>query len=62
VLLLQTSSTADGLQRRWPRPDTGINTHVSYAFQWYSLAATLTVLWLIMNVKRCRDGDANSKS
>ena len=62
VLLLQTSSTADGLQRRWPRPDTGISTHVSYAVQWYSLAATLTVLWLIMNVKRCRDGDANSKS
>lgn len=61
VLLLQTSSTADGLQRSWPRPDTGVNTHVSYAVQWYSLAATLTVLWLIMNVKRCRDGDVNPK-
>lgn len=61
VLLLQTSSTADGLQRSWPRPDTGVNTHVSYAVQWYSLAATLTVLWLIMNVKRCRDGDVKPK-
>ena len=61
VLLLQTSSLPDGLQRNWPRPDSGVNTHVSYAFQWYSLAATLAVLWLIMNVKRCRDGDANSK-
>lgn len=62
VLLLQTSSLPDGLQRNWPRPDTGVETHVSYAFQWYSLAATLAVLWLIMNVKRCPEGDANSKS
>jgi surfeit locus 1 family protein len=61
VLLLQTSSQADTLQRRWPRPDSGVNTHVSYAFQWYSLAATLAALWLIMNVKRCRGGDASSK-
>lgn len=61
VLLLQTSSAADGLQRSWPRPDSGVNTHVSYAFQWYSLAATLTVLWLIMNVRRYRDDDVNSK-
>lgn len=60
VLLLQTSDQADGLRRSWPRPDTGINSHVSYAFQWYSLAATLAVLWLIMNLRRCRDGDANT--
>lgn len=58
VLLLQTSSAADGLQRSWPRPDSGVNTHVSYAFQWYSLAATLTVLWLIMNVRHYRDDDS----
>lgn len=61
VLLLQTSSLPDGLQRNWPRPDSRVDTHVGYAFQWYSLAATLTVLWLIMNVKRCHDGAANSK-
>jgi len=60
VLLLQTSEQADGLRRSWPRPDTGVDTHVSYAFQWYSLAATLAVLWLIINIKRCRDGDASS--
>jgi surfeit locus 1 family protein len=61
VLLLQTSSLPDGLQRNWPRPDTGVDTHVSYAFQWYSLAATLAVLWLIMNVKRWRDESADMK-
>jgi len=57
VLLLQTSPMADGLQRAWPRSDAGVGMHVSYAFQWYSLATTLAVLWLVMNVKRHRGGD-----
>jgi surfeit locus 1 family protein len=57
VLLLQTSPAADGLQRNWPRPDTGVSMHVSYAIQWYSLATTLVVLWLVMNVKRHRADD-----
>lgn len=57
VLLLQTSRLADGLRRDWPRPDTGVSMHVSYAFQWYSLATTLVVLWLVMNVKRQRGGE-----
>ena len=62
VLMLQISPTSDGLQRAWPRPDTGVSMHVSYAVQWYSLATTLIVLWLVMNVKRCREDDANLKS
>ena len=62
VLLQQTSAGADGLLRTWPRPDTGVATHVSYAIQWYSLATTLTVLWLVMNVRRHRSGDLESTS
>lgn len=62
VLLLQTSEQADGLRRSWPRPDTGVESHVSYAFQWYSLAATLVVLWLIINTRRFREGNASSSS
>lgn len=62
VLLLQTSAQNDGLQRRWPRPDSGVDMHVGYAFQWYSLATTLAILWLVMNVKRQRAGDANPPS
>jgi surfeit locus 1 family protein len=58
VLLLQTSPQADGLQRDWPRPDTGVSMHVSYEIQWYSLATTLAVLWLVMNVKRHRGDGA----
>jgi len=62
VLLLQTSEQADGLRRSWPRPDAGVESHVSYAFQWYSLAATLVVLWLIINVRRIHDGASSSSS
>lgn len=57
VFLLQTSLAEDGLVRNWPRPDMGVSMHVSYAFQWYSLAATLIVLWLGLNIKRHRDDD-----
>ncbi len=58
VVLQQTSDTGDGLRRDWPRPDAGVDTHVSYAFQWYSLATTLLVLWLVMNVSHDRRGGA----
>jgi surfeit locus 1 family protein len=58
VLLQQTSFQPDGLQRDWPRPDTGVSMHLGYAFQWYSLATTLAVLWVVMNVKRERNANA----
>jgi surfeit locus 1 family protein len=52
VLIEQTSDTGDGLVRDWPRPDTGVGTHISYAIQWFGLAAAIVVLWLVLNVKR----------
>jgi len=59
---LQTSVQHDGLQRSWPRPIPGSACIVGYAFQWYSLATTLAVLWLVMNVKLQHAGDVNSTS
>lgn len=53
-VLQQSDASNDGLIRAWPRPDTGVATHLSYAMQWYGLAATLIVLWLVLNVKRKR--------
>ena len=52
LVLQQRNDTGDGLVRNWPRPDTGVAMHVSYAMQWYGLAATLVVLWLALNLKR----------
>lgn len=51
-VLQQSNDSGDGLIRDWPRPDTGVTTHLSYAMQWYGLTATLVVLWLVLNVKR----------
>lgn len=55
VLILQTSDTGDGLVRDWPRPDTGVGTHLSYAIQWFGLAGAIVVLWVVLNVKRERE-------
>lgn len=62
VLLQQTTELEDGLLRRWPRPDTGVAMHVSYALQWYGLAATLVVLWLALNIKRVDGAGRESTS
>lgn len=48
----QTSDTHDGLLRDWPRSDAGIDTHRGYAFQWYGLAATALLFFLITGWKR----------
>jgi surfeit locus 1 family protein len=52
VLVEQTSDTGDGLYRNWPRPDAGVSMHVSYAIQWFGLAATLVVLYIGLNFKK----------
>ena len=51
-VLQQSNDSGDGLLRVWPRPDTGVDKHLSYAMQWYGLCATLVTLWLVLNVKR----------
>ncbi len=48
-IIEQTNDTADGLAREWPAPDFGIEQHLSYMVQWYSLAALGIVLWLALN-------------
>ena len=47
----------DGLLRNWPKPDFGIERHLSYMVQWYSLAALAIVLWLTLNWRRGLEGD-----
>ncbi len=42
----------DGLVRDWPRPGLDVERHRGYAFQWYGLAATTTLIWLWFVVLR----------
>lgn len=46
-LILQTHALPDGLVRAWPKPDTGVDKHISYAGQWFALAATALAMTLI---------------
>ncbi len=57
VLIQQTGDMGDGLIRDWPRQDAGVSTHVSYAIQWFGLAGSIVVLWLVLNVKREKEKD-----
>lgn len=46
----------DGYVRDW-RPDVGFPPvrHLAYALQWFALAAALTVIWIVVNLKRGRN-------
>ena len=44
----------DGLLRRWPRPDVGIQRHYGYAFQWFALCALMTGLYVWFQLVRPR--------
>jgi surfeit locus 1 family protein len=47
----------DELLRDWPQPDFGIERHLTYMVQWYSLAGLAIVLWLVLNWRRRAEGD-----
>lgn len=51
-MLLQTSPAQDGLARDWPRPDAGVERHVSYAVQWFSLTGAIAALYAYYGVWR----------
>lgn len=50
-LMLLADQTAPGFSRVTERPDAGIEKHQGYAFQWYSLAALVAVLWVVLNFR-----------
>ena len=39
------ASPPDGLLRQWPAPNTGVDKHHGYAFQWFALSALTLVLY-----------------
>ena len=52
LLIEQTSVVPDGLVRDWPRPSSGIDKHLGYAFQWYALAAMAFLFFLVTGFRR----------
>jgi surfeit locus 1 family protein len=51
-LVQQLNVGDDGLTRIQERPDTGVNMHRGYAFQWYALGVLVVVLYVALNLKR----------
>lgn len=52
LLLQQDNQIEDGLVRQWIQPDSGASKNIGYAFQWFFLAVTICIIFLILNVKR----------
>lgn len=52
LMLLQKSDEKDGLIRDWSKPDSGASKNIGYAVQWFSLAATAVIIFIVLNVKR----------
>ena len=59
-LLVEGSLATDAVARRGERDAWrfGPARHEGYAVQWFSLAAALTLIWLVVNTRRQRRGDA----
>ena len=55
--LIQDGSSdhsSDGLLRLWPAPDTGVQKHHGYAFQWFSLSLLTLGLYVWFQIVRQR--------
>ena len=52
LMLEQSTETHDGLLRNWPRPSVGIERHLGYAFQWYALALTAFLFFVVTGFRR----------
>jgi cytochrome oxidase assembly protein ShyY1 len=51
-IIEQASNGNDGLLRDWPRPSQGKDRHLGYAFQWFALAATAFLFFVVTGFKR----------
>lgn len=45
ALVVQTGESSEGLKREWDAPNSGVDKHHGYAFQWFALSALLVGLY-----------------
>ncbi|MDO8437659.1 MAG: SURF1 family protein [Nitrosomonadaceae bacterium] len=57
VVILQQGDLKDGLVRQWDRPDSGAARNLGYAVQWFAMALTIMIIYLVLSVKRERPQD-----
>ena len=56
-IIEQSNNTNDQLVRDWPRPSFGVDKHRGYAFQWYALAATAFLFFVLTGFRRASKTD-----
>ncbi len=56
-LIAQTNDTHDQLVRDWPQPASGVDKHRGYAFQWYALAVTAFLFFVMTGFRRATKSD-----
>jgi len=52
IIIEQHGNISDGMVRDWPQPSSGIDKHLGYAFQWYALAATAFIFFVVTGLRR----------
>lgn len=52
IVVTQLNDTGDGLYHHWVRPDVNVQMHLGYAFQWFAMAATIVVIYVVLYAKR----------
>ncbi|MGZ3253705.1 MAG: SURF1 family cytochrome oxidase biogenesis protein, partial [Burkholderiaceae bacterium] len=52
IVIEQSNDLHDGLVRNWPRPSSGIEKHYGYVVQWYGLAATAFIFFVVTGFRR----------
>ena len=52
TIVQQRNELPDGLVRDWALPTLGIERHRAYALQWFSMAAVILILYVVLNVRR----------
>ena len=52
ILRLEEAGIKDGLLREWAPLTTGVDRHYAYAFQWFALAASGFLFWLINGLRQ----------
>jgi surfeit locus 1 family protein len=45
-----------GFKREWRLPGSGKEKHLGYAFQWFALAITLLIIYIVVNLKKREKG------
>ena len=55
-LVLLDPAEPDGYVRDWSPPGFPPMRHIGYAVQWFALALTLFILWVVTNLRRPGDG------